>query len=180
MTFIVRSHAWAWECPRCGRELGEHALRGASDPRAADSIARTLSLARTAVEMDVAMLTEVRDGKEVVRHVAGEWAGVGPVVGASLPLDDTICKQMLDGRIGNVVADAAHDPQVKDLLVTRALGVGAWIGMPLATSLARLYVLCCLSREARPALNRSDTYRLTGFVASLEVQLAGSAENAAD
>jgi GAF domain-containing protein len=77
---------------------------------------------------------------------------------------------MLEGEIENVIADVANDPRVRDLGLATALGVGAWIGVPLSPSLGRLYVLCCLAREARE-LDERDVAVLRGFAATLGSQL---------
>ena len=55
-----------------------------------------------------------------------------------------------------MVRDAINDERVRDLEVTRAAGVGAYIGVPLSTLDARLYILCCLAYERRPALGERD------------------------
>jgi len=135
-----------------------------------DEIDATLALAREVLKMDVAMVTEIDDGHEVARHASGEWPGVGSLVGASLPLEETFCKRMLEGEIANVVADVAGDERVRDLQLATALGVGAWIGVPLSASLGRLYVLCCLARDAQQ-LDDRDVHVLRGFAATLGSQL---------
>jgi hypothetical protein len=166
-TFVVRSHAWAPLCPRCDRVLSE-----ASDADAPGkaTIGETLALARELLQMDIAMVTEVAAGHEVARHLAGEWPGIGPLVGASLPLEETFCKRMLEGEIENYVADVAGDDRVHDLQFAKALGVGAWIGVPLQAPLGRLYILCCLARESRP-LSERDVHVLRGLAVTLSTQL---------
>ena len=126
-----------------------------------------MALARRTLGMDVAMVTEVQDGMEIARAVSGDWPGLGQLAGASIPLEETFCKRMLEGEIENVVRDVAADDRARDLQLAKALGVGAWIGVPLDTSLARLYVLCCLSREAQPDLTERDVHALRGFAATL-------------
>lgn len=164
-TFVVRSRAWAPLCPRC-----DQVLSGVSVDRSIGTIDATLALVRQLLQMDVAMVTEVDEHQEVARHAAGEWPGVGSLVGASLPLEETFCKRMLEGEIENFVADVAGDERVRDLQLARGLGVGAWIGVPLPASLGRLYVLCCLAREARQLGDR-DVHVLRGFAATLGAQL---------
>jgi GAF domain-containing protein len=44
------------------------------------------------------------------------------------------------------------DPELRDLPIVRDNGVGSYLGVPLSAADARLYVLCCLAREARPDL----------------------------
>lgn len=169
-TFVVRARAWTPLCPRCDEVL---AGEPAADVSEAGSVDSTLALVSRLLEMDVAMITEIDDGQEIARHASGEWPGVGALVGASLPLEETFCKRMLEGEIANFVADVAGDERVRDLQFARALGVGAWIGVPLPASLGRLYVLCCLAREARE-LGEGDVHVLRGFAATLTSQLGES------
>ena len=157
-TFVVRSHAWAPVCPRCEKVL--------ADASAVDDVDTTLRLVRQLLEMDVAMVTEVTEGQEVARHAVGEWPGVESLVGGAVPLEETFCKRMLEGEIENFVSDVAADDRVRDLGLARALGVGAWIGVALPPSLGRLYVLCCLAREARQ-FGDIDVHVLSGFAATL-------------
>lgn len=168
-TFAVRAHASAPRCPGCDEVLVGASTVGAPSDREVEA---TLALAREVLQMDVAMLTEIDVDREIARHVSGEWPGVGPLVGASLPLEETFCKRMLEGVITNVVADVPSDERVRDLQFARALGVGAWIGVPLTESLGRLYVLCCLAREARD-LGDHDVQALRGFAEALSSRLAG-------
>jgi GAF domain-containing protein len=143
--------------------------RGASnssDRRSARSeevVVSTLELARAETSMDVAVLGEIHDGREVVRVVAGEADSFGLAAGASLPVEETFCQRLLEGRLGNVVRDATNDERVRDLEVIRAAGIGAYIGVPLTGLDARLYILCCLAHEQRPALGERDVVFLRGL-----------------
>jgi len=134
--------------------------------RAADScevVVSTLELARAEMSMDVAVLGEIHDGREVVRLVAGEAESFGLAVGASVPVEETFCQRLLEGRLGNIVRDAIGDERVRDLEVARGAGIGAYIGVPLTTLDARLYILCCLAHERRPALGERDVLFLRGL-----------------
>jgi len=123
----------------------------------------TLELARAEMSMDVAVLGEIHDGREVVRLVAGEAESFGLAVGASVPVEETFCQRLLEGRLGNIVRDAIGDERVRDLEVARGAGIGAYIGVPLTTLDARLYILCCLAHERRPALGERDVLFLRGL-----------------
>jgi len=103
--------------------------------------------------MDVAVLGEVRDGREVVRHLVGDGGSFGLSVGAWMPIEDTYCHRLLTGRLSNAVPDAAVNEKVRDLEITRAARIGAYLGVPLTGLDARLYVLCCLAHERRPRLD---------------------------
>ena len=56
--------------------------------------------------MDVALLSEVRDGREIVLWAVGNGRLPEFVPGASAPLRDTICQRLLDGTIDSIVHDA--------------------------------------------------------------------------
>ena len=89
----------------------------------------------------------------------------------SSPLQDTVCQRMLEGRIGNFIADAQDDDRVKDVPMVRQLGVGAYLGVPIRLDDVRLYVLCCLSRESRPSLGDREVRLLSGLAESVRVEL---------
>jgi hypothetical protein len=122
----------------------------------ADCITKTLRLALTETHMDVAVLGEVCEGREVVRYLAGDGGSFGLSPGASVPIEDTYCHHLLTGRLSNVVPDAQANEQVRGLAITHAARVGAYIGVPLTGLDARLYVLCCLAHERRPQLGERD------------------------
>ena len=128
-----------------------------------DAMTRALKLAHTETQMDVAVLGEVCDGREVVRYLAGDGDSFGLSPGASMPIEDTYCHRLLTGRLSNVVPDAQANEQVRNLEITRAGRVGAYIGVPLTGLDARLYVLCCLAHEQRPQLGQRDLAFLQGL-----------------
>jgi GAF domain-containing protein len=107
----------------------------------------------------------------VVRRAAGEWPGLDSLVGSSLPIEDTICQQLLEGRIGNVVADVQADIRVRHLAPAAEFGVGAWIGVPIEPADAELYMLCCLAREARPSFGEREVRLLRGLAESVRAEL---------
>lgn len=182
-SYMARNRWRAGECPGCGGALwadgrGLTLTPGGEEVVDEDGrgIAGALALARGQLDMEVALLTEVEDGQEIVRASAGEWPVVGSLDGRSVAIGETFCNRLLEGRISNVVTDAAHDERVADLLMARAFGVGAWIGVPFELPDARLYVLCCLAREARPALGEEDVRFLTGLGESVVAELEPSGQ----
>ena len=132
-----------------------------------DPITGALKLAHTETQMDVAVLAEVCDGREVVRYLAGDGGSFGLSPGASVPIEDTYCHRLLTGRLSNVVRDAQANEHVRDLEITRAARVGAYIGVPLTGLDARLYVLCCLAHEQRPQLSDRDVLFLRDLGAAV-------------
>jgi hypothetical protein len=131
--------------------------------RTADRIMAALELARAETAMDVAVLGEIRDGREVARGLAGDAQSFGLTIGLSTPLENTYCEHLLAGRLGNIVHDARADERVRDLELTREARIGAYVGVPLTAFDARLYVLCCLAHEQRPSLSERDVRFLRGL-----------------
>jgi len=142
-----------------GRRRPEARATGSSAGRrrsARDSITQALKLAHRQTHMDVAVLGEICDGREIVRYLAGDGGSFGLSPGASMPIEDTYCHRLLTGRLSNVVPDAHANETVRHLEITRAGRVGAYIGVPLTGLDAHLYVLCCLSHEQQPQLSGRD------------------------
>jgi GAF domain-containing protein len=128
-------------------------------------------MTRELLDTDVAVLSEIHHGQETARRVAGEWPPLGSLQGASIPLHDTFCQRMLDGRIGHYVRDALTDDRVSDLAMARSLGVRSWMGVPIRLSDLELYVLCCLGREAQPSIGDREVQLLSGLAESIRAEL---------
>ena len=127
-------------------------------------VRRALVLAREGVNADVVFLSEIHDGQELIHSTTGDGSMPRIHRGASFALEDTICQRMLEGRIAQLVPDVGAEPQLGDLPLE---GVGAYMGVPLTAADARVFVLCCLAREARPDLGEGDLRFLEGLAASL-------------
>jgi GAF domain-containing protein len=117
--------------------------------------------------MDSALVSEITGGREVVRWAAG----AGDYASVSAALEETICSRLLDGVIGPVVGDTTKEPSLKALAAVRNGEIRAYIGVPFTTADARLYVLCCLAREARPDLGEADVRFLRGLAEGVRSHL---------
>jgi len=157
-------------CPNCGAPVNVLA----SDTTAGDpdrKLYALLRLTRELLDVDVAMLAEIRDGREVVKRAVGDWPGLVTMEGSSLQLRDTFCQRLLEGRIANFIADAQTDDTLRDLPAAKELGIRAWLGVPVRPSDTELYMLCCLAREARPSLGPREVRLLRGLAESALVTL---------
>jgi GAF domain-containing protein len=135
-----------------------------------EAVRAELAMLCRELDMDSALVSEIIGGREVVRWAAGE----GDYASVSAALEETICARLLDGRIGPLVSDTAAEPSLNQLEAVRAGAVGAYLGVPFTTADARLYVLCCLAREARPDLGESDIRFLRGLAESVRSHLESS------
>jgi EAL domain-containing protein (putative c-di-GMP-specific phosphodiesterase class I) len=132
-------------------ELARLSVDGSSE-----GIERILSLARAALDMDVALLGSF-DGDFVVEAIDGENDWFDLEVGTHLPVEQTYCMRMTQGELPHLINDAAADARTADLPLTREAGIGAYIGAPIRLWDGTLYgTLCCLSRAAEPSLNDRD------------------------
>lgn len=143
------------------------APRGVLDGRAAGRIDRLLSQARNQLGVDLLCVGEFTEGDEALRLLSGDAASFGLDRGACLPLDETYCARMVDGRIGHVVPDARKDPETAGLDVTHQAGIGSYVGVPIHFSDGHLFgALCGLSHEPDPDLSERDV-SLMRFLAGL-------------
>lgn len=171
----VTSGSGGAACPECGVPWPGWVDETIGNAGPQWRLGALLRMTRDLLDADVALLSEIRDGREIARVAAGEWPGIGSLEGVSAPVGDTFCQRMLEGLIGNVIADAATDSRVSDLAMARRLGIGAWMGVPIELSDAELYVLCCLAREARPSIGAREVQLLTGLAASVRAELESTA-----
>jgi len=142
-------------------ELARLSVDGSSE-----GIERILSLARAALDMDVALLG-VFDGDFVVQAVDGENDWFDLEVGTHLPVEQTYCKRMIQGDLPQLIHDGAVDERTADHPLTREAGIGAYIGAPIRLWDGTLSgTLCCLSRSAEPSLNDRDV-RSLGVLAEI-------------
>src|SRR5688500_8387510 len=79
--------------------------------------------------MDVVYLTEFRNGQQVFRAMRGDHEAFGVGKGATRPLPTSVCRQMVDGRLPNIISDVDADPRLNGE-VNEAYGgrVGAYVG----------------------------------------------------
>jgi putative nucleotidyltransferase with HDIG domain len=142
---------------------------GMTSERTAETVERVLAAAKETLGMDVAFVAEFDEERLVFRAFGGDAESFGWEEGASVPLEDTYCRRLVEGRLPSVVPDTRGDERVKNLGMTREAGIGAYVGVPLRFSDGRLYgTLAALSHSPDPSLEERDTrlmWALGGVVA---------------
>ena len=129
----------------------------APDASVDELIAGALDTARQQLAMDIGYFSEFVGDQQVIRGVEGDGASFGLTPRKEVPLADSYCQRMVDGRLPNLIPDTAADPRVACLAGTREADLGAYVGVPLELPDGRLYgTLCCASHDARPQLNERD------------------------
>lgn len=144
-----------YEADSAGRlaELAELASRDSFG-----TVASILAAAREQLGMDVALVSEFSEnGRQVFRSLEGDAGSFSLHEGASIPLESSPCRRMIDGHIPNVVPDAKNDGRLNDLDVIHDVDIGSYVGLPLRFSDGRLYgTFCCLNHSPDPSLQERD------------------------
>src|SRR6185369_110641 len=120
-------------------------------------VMETLHSVRTLLGMEVAFISEFRDGRRVFRYVDSH-GGAAPVCGgASDPLEESYCQRVIDGRLPELIWDATQIPEALTLPATTALPVGAHLSVPIRFSDGQVYgTFCCFSTYPESTLNDRD------------------------
>ncbi|WP_426308218.1 EAL domain-containing protein [Acidovorax facilis] len=118
---------------------------------------RSLHAIRTHLDMDVAFISEFRDGRRFFRHVDSRSPN-GPVeVGGSDPLEESYCLRVADGRLPELMTDACMNAEALTLAATRALPVGAHLSVPIRLADGRVYgTFCCFRQSPDGSLTHRD------------------------
>jgi len=101
-------------------------------------------------------LNRMREGiasheQEILRLV-GDSDGVGVEQGMVIPIADTYCQRMLDGRIANAVPDATNERELEGVA-----GPTAYVGVPIELHDGELLgTLCAASAQPHPKLAERD------------------------
>ncbi len=135
-----------------------------AQPPLEELIHSAVELARVCMRMDVAFVSEFKDGRRVFRHVvAGD--GDAPVKpGDSDPLDESYCQHVVDGTIPAIVDDSHVYPVLKRLPATEAMRIRAYLGVPMWLSDGTVYgTFCCYSRTPTSMLVQADVQAMTRF-----------------
>lgn len=138
------------------------------------AVRRVLALARENLAMDVGYFGTFDDDAQTYEVVEGHGPGgrrVGPPEGGRRPLDETLCWQVVSGRMGSLVPDTRHERVTRGLPPVTEEHVGSYLGVPVHDDGRLLGMLCLISEEARPDLAAPDlvAMRLFAQVVALEL-----------
>ncbi len=107
--------------------------------------------------MEVAFFSEFAGRRMVFRKLIGDAESFGWREGESVPLDDTFCRLLVEGRLPSVIPDAKDDERVRFLNVTGEARIGSYVGAPVRFSDGHLYgTLCALSHSSDPSLEERN------------------------
>jgi signal transduction histidine kinase len=132
-------------------------LSDIASERTPETVGRVLEAAREELGMDVAFVSEFAHQRLIFRRLVGEAGSFGWQEGQSVPLDDTFCRLLLEGRLPSAIPDAKADGRVRFLEITGKAGIGSYVGAPIRFSDGTLYgTICVLSHSPEPSLAARD------------------------
>lgn len=135
-------------------ELARGTSRGVM---AKPSLARALHAIRRHLDMDVAFISEMVEGRRVFRHVDARPGSELVQVGNSDPAEDSYCQRVIDGRLPELMTDACLNAEALSLPATRALPVGAHLSVPILLADGQVYgTFCCFSHSPDSSLTARD------------------------
>jgi EAL domain-containing protein (putative c-di-GMP-specific phosphodiesterase class I) len=140
------------------------------------TVARYLSIARNALGMDMAWLSEHTGGEQVLRAVSGESGPFGVAEGDALSWEGSFCMRVLAGTLPGGIPDTGANPITAALPVTEQLGIGSYVGTPVRLPDGKVFgMLCCISRGRHGDFREHQMRLLESLAASLGEELADEA-----
>jgi GAF domain-containing protein len=130
---------------------GRLAARGQSnllDTPAEEAFDRLVRQAAGVLEVPIALVSLIEDDRQVFKAFVGlpePWAAA-----RQLALSQSLCQQLLVTRQPLVIPDTRRDPLARDNEFLLALGVAAYLGVPLIVAGQVLGSLCVADRQPRP------------------------------
>lgn len=122
-------------------------------------VKRVLDLVHRHLGMDVTYVSHFVEGRQEFPAYIGDAASFGIDSDDGIPIGSGYCSRMATGELPNVIPDATRDSRVSELPLTRAAGIGAYIGVPIRLSDGTLYgSFCCASKHPDPELSGRDVH----------------------
>ena len=138
-------------------EAGLLALEPPSPECSGRIIQASLRTLRRHLGMQVGFVGRFHSGCRLFDYVDADSRECPVEIGGSDPLDQTYCGRIAQGLVPGIIRDAAQEPGVADLEITRRLGIGAYMSVPLHRASGELLgTICCYSQEPDHSLRDRD------------------------
>ena len=146
-----------------------------------EAIDRVLAAVRGHLGLEIAFVSRYIDGSmRELTHVHTDLdLPMGP--GFREPMEDSYCWHILEGRLPELILDAADHPFTKTLAITDFLPVGCHLNVPLRLKDGRVWgSFCALGREPDRTLGARDLNVVRAFAGlaaeRIEASMAGEIE----
>ena len=159
---------------RESNESVEHllALAASGETGTAMSVEEVLRLSRRYLDVDVAFVGRVEDGRRHLRAVSADDPALEGMVGHADPLDGSHCELVVTGAIARVIPDALAEPSMNALQATHDFRVRTFVGVPITLPDGERYgTLCGFAHSVKAGLDDSAESMLAFIAALLGAQL---------
>ena len=118
------------------------------------AFAELLRNVREILGMDIAFVSEFVGDKRVFHHVSLSVHSSAQLSDGDTDVrGDSYCQRVVDGRLPGVITDTAALSAAADLAITRTLGIGAFMSVPVVLGDGTVYgTVCCISHSPRTTL----------------------------
>lgn len=136
-----------------------------------NSVDRLLGAVRRHLGMDIAFVAQFRAADRIFRHVDAQVPS--PIqVGDAISLDEGYCKDVVEGRLPELIPDTARVPAAMAKPATQAIPIGAHLSVPIRLADGSCYgTFCCFSFQADQSLSRRDLEMMRVFADILADQI---------
>ena len=151
------------------------ATADSSDPLVDDSISKLLAALRERLGMDVVFVSEFVEGRRMFRFVDAGRGAPEIRAGDSNPLEESVCKRIVDQRLPELIGDLGAMPA--EQLPAMPFKVGAHLSTPIVLDGGRTYgTLCCFSVAPNPSMRAEDltNLRLCARLVAKKLDLAAA------
>ena len=143
-----------------------------------DRIDRILATVRDHLGMEIAFVSRYVEGAQrEFTHISTDLP-IPHKPGLREPQAESFCYHILEGRLPELIHDAADYPLAQTLPITNALPVGCHLNVPLRLSSGEVYgSFCCLSRAADRTITERDMGVIRAFAALAIEQIESELES---
>lgn len=113
-----------------------------------EAIQCLLRQVRRNLGLEIAFVSQLRDGERVFRYVDTDLVASPVKAGEAGPAEDSYCRYVVDGDIPQLLYDPGRHPVTAQMSATWELPVGTHVSVPITLSDGTVYgTLCCFSLE---------------------------------
>ncbi|GID90715.1 diguanylate cyclase domain-containing protein [Amorphoplanes digitatis] len=140
---------------------------------AGQRIERALRMLVEQLGLQLAYVSEFRDGTRVVTHSVHVPGAPELPAGTAHPVEDTLCHLVASGDLPPVIGDAGTHPVLAGHPHAAAYGIAAYAGVPLRVGGQVRGAVCCAGTESADTLNPRDEATLRAAAAYIGEVLDG-------
>ncbi|HMC91803.1 MAG TPA: EAL domain-containing protein, partial [Allosphingosinicella sp.] len=154
------------------------AAGGEAGPGGGSPVGAILDAVRQHLGMEIAFAARYVGNEREFTHLSADIP-LPSKPGDREPVDQSYCWHILNGRLPELIHDAADHPFAQTLPISAALPVGAHISVPLRLRDGSVYgSFCCLSRTPDRSLTERDLATVRAFADLAGAQIALGEEEA--